>query len=217
MERVSVLGCPLSYLKGIKMITLNLTANNNAEQRIKDYLEQNVSETLADKINNGVQIQKDGLTLINKKDLSGFMQYANDEARKQSEKGAQCACVEDTTVFVWAIHYFEEDAIEGKLYNLDGTEYKPVVKEPVKTVEPIKEEPKPQDQQASIFDILDGPFNVPVNIPNFNKFEPKVENQMSRDIEEVYTSKVETEAKPKQDNKYLSILNEILGGIVREY
>ena len=37
------------------------------------------------------------------------MKYANDEARKQSEKGAQYACVDDTTVFGWAIHYFEED------------------------------------------------------------------------------------------------------------
>lgn len=217
MERVSVLGCPFSNLKGIKMITLNITASNNAEQRIKDYLEQNVSETLADKINNGVQIKKDGLTLINKKDLAGFMKYASDEARKQSEKGAQYACIEDTTVFGWAIHYFEEDAIEGKLYNQDETEYKPAVEEPVKTVEPVKEEPKPQDQQASIFDILDGPFNVPVNIPNFNKFEPKIENPVSKDIEKFYTSKVETETKPKQDNKYLSILNEILGGIVKEY
>ncbi len=125
MERVSILGCPLSYLKGIKMIKLNLTANNNAEQRIKDYLENNVSETLADKINHGVEIQKDGLTLINKKDLAGFMKYANDEARKQAEKGAHCACIEDTTVFGWAIHYFEEDSIEGSLFNQDNTPYKP--------------------------------------------------------------------------------------------
>ncbi len=212
MERVSVLGCPLSYLKGIKMITLNLTANNNAEQRIKDYLEQNVSETLADKINNGVQIQKDGLTLINKKDLAGFMKYANDEARKQSEKGAQCACVEDTTVFGWAIHYFEEDSIEGSLFNQDNTPYKPkstdIEKLNTSKNEP-KEEPKPQDRQESIFDILDGPFNVPVNIPNFNKFEPKVEDQPA--------PKVEIKTEPKHDNKYLNILNEILGGIVKEY
>ena len=201
MERVSVLGCPLSYLKGIKMITLNLTANDNAEQRIKDYLENNVSETLADKINNGVQIQKDGLTLINKKDLAGFMKYANDEARKQAEKGARYACIDDQTVFSWAIHYFEEDAIEGKLFNQDGAEYKPEVKVKETPKPVVKEEPKPQDQQASIFDILDGPFNVSVNIPNLNKFEPKVENK----------------TEPKQDNKYLNILNEILGGIVKEY
>jgi len=191
------------------MITLNLTANDNAEQRIKDYLENNVSKILADKINNGVQIQKDGLTLISKKDLSGFMRFATDEAKKLAEKNARCACVDDQTVYGWAIHYFEEDAFEGKLYNLDGTEYKPAVKESVKTVEPIKREPKPQDQQASIFDILDGPFNVPVNIPNFNKFEPKVETKQ----ETVITPNEEV----KNDNKYLTILNEILGGIVKEY
>ena len=192
------------------MITLNLTANGNAEQKIKDYLEQNVSETLADKINNGVQIQKDGLTLINKKDLAGFMRYANDEARKQAEKGTQCACIDDQTVYGWAIHYFEEESIEGKLYNQDGTEYKAVVKEKPKTPEPKKEEPKPQDRQESIFDILDGPFNVPVNIPNFNKFEPKVEPEKQGTIA---TPKEEV----KNDNQYLNILNEILGGIVKEY
>ena len=55
------------------MIKLNLTANNEAEKRIKEYLENNVSETLADKINNGVTITKDNKELINKKDLSGLM------------------------------------------------------------------------------------------------------------------------------------------------
>ena len=48
------------------MIKLNLTANNEAEKRIKEYLENNVSETLADKINNGVTITKDNKELINK-------------------------------------------------------------------------------------------------------------------------------------------------------
>ena len=187
------------------MITLNLTANGNAEQKVKDYLEQNVSETLADKINNGVQIQKDGLTLINKKDLAGFMRYANDEARKQAEKGAQCACIDDQTVYGWAIHYFEEESIEGKLYNQDGTEYKAVVKEKPKTPEPKKEEPKPQEQQSSIFDIIDGPFTAPIYIPDFTKKETKV-----------VPPKQETTT-PKEDNKYLNILNEILGGIVKEY
>lgn len=195
------------------MTTLNLTVKNNAEQRIKDYLENNVSEVLADKINNGVQIQKDGSTLINKKDLSGFMQYANDEARKQAEKCAQYACIEDRTVFGWAIHYFEEDSIEGSLFNQDSTPYKPKSTDKEKlntTKDETKEEPKPQDRQESIFDILDGPFSAPVYIPSFNK--PKVEQPVSRDIEKFNTSN----DTPK-DNKYLNILNEILGGIVKEY
>ena len=75
------------------MITLSLTANNPAEQKIKDYLEQNASEELANKINNGIQIQKDNLTLINKKDLTGLMKYASDEARKQASQGSQYACI----------------------------------------------------------------------------------------------------------------------------
>lgn len=105
------------------MRTLNLEATNSSQQRVKDYLEQNASDVLADKINNGVLIEKDGKVLINRKTLEGFMQYATEEARKLAEKGARSACVESSVVFGWAIHYFEEDSIVEKLYNEDGTEY----------------------------------------------------------------------------------------------
>lgn len=143
------------------MNQLNLIANGNAEQRVKDYLEQNASETLADKINNGVRVQKGNLTLINKKDLTGFLCYASDEAKKQAKKGASYACIDDQTVFGWAVHYFEENSIQGKLYKLDGTEYKPATKEKPKTTAPKqetmvseKEQPKPQNSQVNIFDLL---------------------------------------------------------------
>ena len=106
------------------MKELNLAATTTAHQKIKDYLEQNASDVLADKINNGVLIEKDGKMLISKKTLDGFMSYATEEAKKASEKGARFACIEDSVVFGWAIHYFEEDSIEGTLYNEDGTEYK---------------------------------------------------------------------------------------------
>lgn len=106
------------------MKELNITATTSEEQRIKAYLEENASDTLRDKIENGVPYEKDGLTLINRKTLSGFMEYACEEARKQTEKGARSACIEDRVVFGWAIHYFEEDSIVGALYNADGTEYK---------------------------------------------------------------------------------------------
>lgn len=106
------------------MKELNITATTSEEQRIKAYLEENASDTLRDKIENGVPYEKDGLTLINRKTLSGFMEYACEEARKQAEKGARSACIEDQVVFGWAIHYFEEDSIVGILYNADGTEYK---------------------------------------------------------------------------------------------
>ena len=106
---------------------LNLTANNTAEERIKEYLEQNVSVALAEKINFGTPITKDGKQLINRKTLDGFMKYATEEARKLATKGAQFACIDDATVFGWSIHYFEEEAIEGELFNLDGTPYKKII------------------------------------------------------------------------------------------
>ena len=106
------------------MIKLNLETSTKEHELIKKYLEDNVSEVLANKINNGTDYIKNNSHLINKKDLKGFMKFANDEARKVVEKGANCACIEDNVVFGWAIHYFEEDSIIGTLYNLDGTEYK---------------------------------------------------------------------------------------------
>ena len=57
------------------MKALNLIANGNEQTRIKDYLQNNVSDELANKINNGFEITKDGKQLINKKDLDGFMSY----------------------------------------------------------------------------------------------------------------------------------------------
>ena len=93
------------------MPKLNLKTKNEAQELVKAYLEENACEILADKINNGVRIQKDGKTLINKKTLDGFMAFATDEARKQAEKSARSACVEDAVVFGWAVHFFEEDSI----------------------------------------------------------------------------------------------------------
>ena len=135
---------------------LNLDAKTNEERKVKAYLEANASEILAKKINNGVRIQKDGKTLLNKKTLAGFMKFACDEAKKQAEKGTQSACIDDAVVYGWAVHYFEEDGIEGTLYNEDGTEYKiqPSIATKAPTVKytPPKPQPKPQ---MSMFDLLD--------------------------------------------------------------
>ena len=106
------------------MKQLNLEAKTKEQQRIKAYLEKNASDILAGKINNGVLIKKDGKILLNRKTMDGFMSFATDEARKQADKGARYAMVEDDVVFGWAVHYFEEDSIEGTLYNEDGSEYK---------------------------------------------------------------------------------------------
>ena len=134
---------------------LNLTAQNKQEELILNYLQNNASETLADKINNGTTFEKDGKPLLNKKTLAGFMKYACDEARKLAEKGANCACVEDNVVFGWAIHYFEEDSIEGTFYTIDGEEYKPTVKRVESNAVKAKPEPKKQESvQFSFFDNL---------------------------------------------------------------
>ena len=135
---------------------LNLTAITPAEEKILQYLKENASETLAEKINNGTPFEKDGKPLLNKKTLSGFMKYACDEARKLAEKGANSACIDDATVYGWAVHYFEEESIEGTLYTLDGEEYKPAVKakNAQKTTYTPTSAPKQQNQQASLFDII---------------------------------------------------------------
>lgn len=134
---------------------LNLTAQNKQEELVLKYLQDNASETLADKINNGTPFEKDGKLLLNKKTLAGFMRFACDEARKLAEKGANSACIDDATVYGWAIHYFEEESIEGTLYTIDGAEYKPIVKRVESNAVKAKSEPKKQENvQFSFFDNL---------------------------------------------------------------
>ncbi len=135
------------------MKALNLETKNREQELIKQYLEENASDILADKINNGVKITKDGKTLINKKTLEDFMKYACEEAKKQAEKRAVYACVEDKVVFGWAIHYFEEDSIEGNLFNEDGTKFEQKIdKKPLP--EAKIEVRKPQNTQTSLFDFI---------------------------------------------------------------
>lgn len=80
------------------MKQLNLTATNPSQELVKKYLEENVSDLLAEKINNG------------KKTLQGCWNYIVNEAKQKAING--CACIEGREVFGWAIHYFEEDSIE---------------------------------------------------------------------------------------------------------
>ena len=150
-------------------MTLNLTATTTEEKVLKEYLEQTVSEVLAEKINNGVPVEKDGKKLVSRKTLASFMKYATDEARKQAAKGATSACLHSDIVFGWAIHYFEEDSILGTLYNVDGTEYK--APKPAPKVTPKKTttttatdtptapapQPQPKAGQMSMFDLFDEP------------------------------------------------------------
>lgn len=133
---------------------LNLETKSKEQELIKAYLEENASEILAEKINNGTPFEKDGKQLINRKTLDGFISFAAEEARKQAEKGARYAMVEDAVVFGWAVHYFEEDSIEGTLYNEDGSEYKTQPK-PAAKAPTVKAQPKPQPKpQMSMFDLM---------------------------------------------------------------
>ena len=142
------------------MITLNLKAESPELQAIKEFLQENANEFLAEKINSGVYIQKDGIRLLNKKDLASFMKYACEEARKLSAKGATSACVKDEIVFSWAMHFFEEADIIGTLYNEDGSIYKPASKKPTTSVQRtpapvVQAKPTPpKPRQFNLFDMM---------------------------------------------------------------
>ena len=183
------------------MPKLNLEAKNETQKIIKDYLEQNVSDILADKINNGVRIQKDGKTLVNKKTLAGCMDFALKEAQKLTEKGARAACIQDSVVFGWAIHYFEEDSIEGTLYNEDGTEYKPpkavTPPKPVTIYTTPKPQPKPQ---MSLFELIENNATEEKPSENTQYVLQKTEqsDNPERDDEELCED-TETEEEPTKE------------------
>ena len=181
------------------MIKLNLTPQNKQEELILNYLQNNASETLADKINNGTPFEKDGNPLLNKKTLSGFMKYACDEARNLAEKGANSAFIDDATVYGWAIHYFEEESIEGTLYTIDGAEYKPAPKKSVNT-KPATPKPQPQKQQSLQFSLFDKFDENDVKAPT-NDCLSVESAEMTVDTKEEPTS-VKTPTKPVvEENK----------------
>ena len=168
---------------------LKLEAKTKAQQLVKEYLENNVSPPLAKKINIGAKIVKDGKTLINKKTLDGFMKYATEEARKLAEKGANSACVEDEVVFGWAIHYFEEDDIEGTLYSEDGTEYKKqssvTAKAPKVNNSSAKTAQKPQ---LSMFDMLTNGDNSGISATQSQDEDIKEDLKVDRETGEIIRS-----------------------------
>ncbi len=180
------------------MTTLNLTPQNKQEELILDYLQNNASETLADKINNGTPFEKDGKPLLNKKTLAGFMKYACDEARKLAEKGASSACVDDATVYGWAIHYFEEESIEGTLYTIDGAEYKPAPKKAVNS-KPATVKPQPQKQQSLQFSLFDKFDENDVKAPTNNGLTAESAEMTVNTKEETMPLKTQTKPVVKEN------------------
>lgn len=121
---------------------LNLEAKTATETRVLQYLEDNASPVLAEKINAG------------KKTLAGALNYAKEEA-KTLAAGESCICIEDATVFGWIIHFFEEDHIA------EPEPKKPAVKVPAGVT--VKPAPAPLKkakrskkvlEQATMFDAL---------------------------------------------------------------
>lgn len=115
---------------------LNLEAKTNNEKIILEYLNKNISEQLANKINTG------------KKTLSQCWSYIVSEARKLAKNN--CAYVDDATVFGWAVHFFEEDNIKASDI---------VEQAEVKPIETKKSNTKPHQKdkdgaQISLFDML---------------------------------------------------------------
>ena len=175
------------------MIKLNLETKNKQEEIIKNYLEENVSEVLAEKINNGVKIIKDNKTLINNKDLNNFMKYAANEARKITT--GNCAIIDDEIVFGWAIHYFEEDEIEGVLYNEDGTKFEPKIeiKKQVKNENKIEiNKPKKEENNYSLFDFITNEDTEKVQIEE-NKKINKLEENINKEDKKLQNSENKAE------------------------
>lgn len=56
---------------------LNLTAADSSQERMLTYLQENASESLANKINNGTPFTKDNVQLINKKRLKRLYALCN--------------------------------------------------------------------------------------------------------------------------------------------
>ena len=127
-------------------MTLNLTAKGDNEKIILQYLENNVSDVLAEKINSGT------------KTLADCWKFITECARKQAKNG--CACIQDDLVFGWAIHFFEEDAIKPeppkkeyinqKMPDGDTVRVEAKPKKP----EPVEEKSELEKAQITLFDLM---------------------------------------------------------------
>lgn len=74
-------------------------ANSAPEQRILAYVDENASDVLVQRMNGNEY----------KKNIQSCIVYVRNMAKKQAQNG--CACIEDSEVFGWVMHFFEEDSI----------------------------------------------------------------------------------------------------------
>lgn len=107
---------------------LKLTAKTDNETLILKYLELNASLELKAKINNGT------------KTLEDCWKFITEQAKKLAKNN--CACIEDSKVYGWAIHFFEEDGIKA------------VKTEKIEAPKAEKKKPKEENTQMSLFDMM---------------------------------------------------------------
>lgn len=119
------------------------------EKALADYLVENASETLQERIN------------ASDKTIAGCGRYIINEARKRAN-GDSALAMTDAEVFGMVLHYFEEDSIKEKDVGKVTAEVKTSKPAPEPKPEPEPEpEPKPEpkprkgilENQISIFDL----------------------------------------------------------------
>lgn len=119
---------------------ITLTATSHNEKLLLAHLEKNASEDLAARINKGA------------KTLQQCWSYITSEARKQANHG--CACIEDTTVYGWCMHFFEEDGIDGSKFDSKNGPHSPYAEKPAENTAPQKVTPvkqkKPKVEDISL-------------------------------------------------------------------
>lgn len=116
------------------------TAGSPYEKVILEYLENNASDILVEKINNS------------DKTMKGCWNYITTEAKKKASDG--CSMIEDSVVFGWAVHYFEEESIKEQKAPAEGLKKvkvssAPVKKETLPKPETKEETKKIRDQKES--------------------------------------------------------------------
>ena len=118
------------------MADKNKTENKKADGavgRIRAYFEANASEDLKRRV------AAEGKT------AAGALAYAKEQARKLAVGG--CACVEDETVYGWAMHYFEDEPAEKPAGKTDA-KAKPAEADAEETAEATEETAEATETEA---------------------------------------------------------------------
>lgn len=179
--------------------------NSYEEHIIAIHLKKLISEHTAKKIINGIPVQKDGKTLINKKSIRTYLNYLGDELykqasemRKQQGKGEKknwAALAKDSNyILEHAIAYFDNDEIIGDLYDENGKLYKPAPTETPKNVvrsvqatTVVRKPEPPKPQQFTLFNFLEETKNdtVPVDEDTDDTDEDEIEETIDEDTDDM--------------------------------